>query len=48
MNFSITGKVLVFFSLLPHLFSASVPYSGKVSIDGVNYHGEAIFAFEYD
>ena len=46
MNFSIVSKLLTFFSLLPHLFSASVPYAGKVSIDGVNYHGEAIFAFE--
>ncbi len=40
------SKILIFFSLLHHLFSASVPYAGKVSIDGVNYHGEAIFAFE--
>ena len=46
MNFSIVSKILIFFSLLPHLFSASVPYSGKVSIDGVNYNGEATFAFE--
>ena len=46
MNFSILSKILIFLSLLPHLFSASVPYAGKVSIDGVNYHGEAIFAFE--
>ncbi len=46
MNFGIVSKILIFFSLLPHLFSASVPYAGKVSIDGVNYHGEAIFAFE--
>lgn len=46
MVFRNISKILIFFSLLPHLFSASVPYAGKVSIDGVNYDGEAIFAFE--
>ena len=37
----------LFFTLLPALVWASppVPYSGKVAIDGVNYFGQAKFAF---
>ena len=37
----------LFFTLLPDLVWASppVPYSGKVAINGVNYFGQAKFAF---
>ena len=37
----------LFFILLPALLWASppVPYSGKVAINGVNFHGQAKFAF---
>jgi len=37
----------LFFTLLPALVWASppVPYSGKVAINGVNYHGQAKFSF---
>jgi hypothetical protein len=37
----------LFFTLLPALVWASppVPFSGKVAIDGVNFHGTAQFAF---
>jgi formylglycine-generating enzyme required for sulfatase activity len=37
----------LFFTLLPALVWASppVPYSGKVAINGVNYHGQAKFRF---
>ncbi len=37
----------LFFTLLPALAWASppVPYSGKVAINGVNYHGSAKFVF---
>jgi sulfatase modifying factor 1 len=37
----------LFFTLLPALVWASppVPFSGKVAIDGVNFHGQAQFAF---
>ena len=37
----------LFFTLLPALVWSSppVPYSGKVAINGVNYHGQAKFAF---
>ena len=37
----------LFFTLLPVLLwaSPSVPYSGKVAINGVNYHGQAKFVF---
>lgn len=39
--------LFLFFTLLPALVWASppVPYSGKVAIDGVNFHGTAQFAF---
>ena len=37
----------LFFTLLPALVWASppVPFSGKVSVDGINYHGQAKFSF---
>jgi formylglycine-generating enzyme required for sulfatase activity len=37
----------LFFTILPALVWASppVPFSGKVAIDGVNFHGQAQFAF---
>ena len=37
----------LFFFLLPAFVQASppVPFSGKVAIDGVNYHGQAKFSF---
>ena len=37
----------LFFTLLPALVWASppVPFSGKVAIDGVNFHGQAQFSF---
>ena len=37
----------LFFALLPALVWASppVPFSGKVAIDGVNFHGQAQFSF---
>ena len=37
----------LFFTLLPALLWASppVPFSGKVAINGVNYHGTAKFVF---
>ena len=39
--------LLPLFFLLPALVWASppVPFSGKVSVDGINYHGQAKFSF---
>ena len=39
--------LFLFFTLLPALVWASppVPFSGKVAINGVNYHGTAKFVF---
>ena len=39
--------LLSLFFLLPALVWASppVPFSGKVSVDGINYHGQAKFSF---
>jgi formylglycine-generating enzyme required for sulfatase activity len=39
--------LFLFFTLLPALVWASppVPFSGKVAIDGVNFHGQAQFSF---
>ena len=43
---SITWFTLLFWLLSQSLFSANpVPYSGKIDIQGVNYSGEAQFAF---
>ena len=41
------ASLFLFFTLLPALLWASppVPYSGKVAINGVNYHGQAKFVF---
>ena len=32
-------------TFLMAMVSTPIPYSGKVSVDGINYHGEARFAF---
>lgn len=32
-------------TFLMAVVSTPIPYSGKVSVDGINYHGEAHFAF---
>ena len=43
---SISWFTLLFCLLSQSLFSANpVPYSGKIDIGGVNYFGEAQFAF---
>lgn len=46
MNFSTVAKILIFLPFFQQTFATGVPYTGKVSVDGINYHGEAVFAFE--
>jgi hypothetical protein len=37
--------LIVFLSVCYPLFSASIPYAGKVSVKGVNFDGQAEFSF---
>ena len=45
MRFFIQYFFLLFVYIIPVLGASPIPYSGKVAMDGINYHGHAQFTF---
>jgi len=45
MNKQLILLLIVFLSGCYSLFSATIPYAGKVSVNGVNFDGQAQFSF---
>ena len=37
--------ILIFFGVVASVFSKPIPYVGKISLDGINFEGQANFRF---